>query len=437
MTIPPKYVRLGIDCYYMGAMVLGSEAFGSLIRGGSASAGGAASSPIFTVSWAAVYAISLFRVVQRRREAFKLLRANKALVLMVGLVCASYFWSIERSMTLHGAVTLVLTTFFAIDFSLRFSIKRQLELAAKAMAFVLFASIIAEVFFPGVVPVEPSESATAWHGVFEFKNNFGRMICLGTVALLASSRKSVPLRTFIFLSGLGLAILSKAVSFAGYTVLLCAVLAGWSILKWRPKPRLVAILAITAVSAVAVAYISANIVKVTAMLDKDPHMTGRVDLWEWSYVYIQKKPMLGYGAGAFWGPDSQPARRIREAVNWDDAPHAHDAYIDTALSLGWVGLAAYFLLYGVVFRRAYRYFMAGPEDYRRWPLTYLVFVMIYQFTESGILGGGSILWMLFAGMAFSLTYEEQASRAYVPRRLPMVPAQKASYIQASSIPTSS
>jgi exopolysaccharide production protein ExoQ len=419
---------MGINWYYMGAMVLGSEGFGSLIKGGSASAGGATSSPIFTVLWGAIYAISFYRVIQRRREALKLLRANKALVFMVGLICASFFWSIERSITLHGAATLVFTTFFAIDFSLRFSIKRQLELAAKAMAFLLIASVIAEVVFPGVVPVEASESATAWHGVFEFKNNFGRMICLGTVALLASSRKSTLLRVFIFLCGLGLAILSKAVSFAGYTVLLCAVLAGWSILKWRPKPRLVGILAIAIAGGLSIGYISANIVKVTAMLDKDPHMTGRVDLWEWSYVYIQKKPMLGYGAGAFWGPDSQPARRIREAVKWDEAPHAHDAYIDTALSLGWVGLAAYFLLYGVVFRRAYRYFMAGPEDYRRWPLTYLVFVLIYQFTESGILGGGSILWMLFAGMTFSLTYEEQASKAHLPEHVQVAPAREAAYI---------
>ena len=412
MVIPPKLVRHLVDCYYMFVLILGSEAFGSIIKGGSASGGGAATSPVYTILWGIVYVISLKNVLRRREEVKPLLRANKAICFMLALIGASYYWSIDRGPTLHGTLTLLLTTVFAIDFSFRYTMKRQLNMISHALIFLMVASVIAELILPGFVPVEKAEATNAWHGVFEFKNNFGRIICLGTVACLSSSRRSIPLRWFIFICGVGLAILSRAMSFVGYTVMMSVVLVGWSILKWRPRPRLVGILLVSVFTTSAVIYVASNVVKITGMMDKDPHMTGRVPLWQWSIVYIEKRPLLGYGAGAFWGEDSQPARRIREAVNWDEAPHAHDAYIDTGLSLGITGLVAYFTMYLVVFARSFRYFMEGPEDYRRWPITYLVFVFLYQLTESGIVGGGNILWILFCSIAFSLTLRQQQAVEY-------------------------
>ena len=409
MIIPRKFVKWTIDFYYMSVLVVGTEAFGTIIKGGSSSGGGAASSPIYTVFWAVVYFVSLIRVFERRRAIAPMLKANKALCFMIGLMTFSYYWSISRADTLHAVVTLILTTVFAMDFSLRFTMKRQLELVAKAMAFLLVVSVIAEVVFPGYVPVEQAESASAWHGVFEFKNNFGRVICLGVISCLASSRKTRLVKAGIFIGGVGLAVMSRAMSFVGYTILLSGVLAGWSILKWRPRPRLVAILAIGIMIVGSIYYVAQNIVKVTSMMDKDPHMTGRVELWQYSIVYIEQRPLLGYGASAFWNVDSQQARRVREATFWDEAPHAHNAYIDTGLSLGLVGLVAYLVMYFTVFGRAFRYFMDGKEDYRRWPLTFLVFVFIYQLTESGILAGGNVLWMIFSSLAFSLAMEKQSS----------------------------
>ena len=110
-----------------------------------------------------------------------------------------------------------------------------------------------------------------------------------------------------------------------------------------------------------------------------------------------------------------------------DAPHAHNAYIDYALSLGLVGLVTYSLLYLIVARRAFQFFMSGAEYYLRWPLTYLVFVLVYQCTESGIFGGNNLLWIVFSSLAFSLTLERQEFTVQDAQEAPGLTISSAAY----------
>jgi exopolysaccharide production protein ExoQ len=261
--------------------------------------------------------------------------------------------------------------------------------------------------FPGFVPTAPEE-ADAWHGLWAFKNDFGRIVCFGTIAWLTLTR-SFALRCFIFACGITLTILSKSVSAVGYTIILTAVLIALSVFKWRPKRRLAGIICMAVLSAVLVFFVVQDWDQILASVDKDPHMTGRVDLWRLSLKEIEKRPLLGYGYQAFWTYDSQPARRIREEINWPEAPHAHNAYIDVTLSTGLIGLSVYCLAILIVFMNACRYFMSGNEDYRRWPLVYVAFVASYQLTEGGIVVGNSVMSILFVSMAFSLSLVKQES----------------------------
>jgi exopolysaccharide production protein ExoQ len=407
VTIPRKLVNLISDGYIVYVYILSSFAFVTLILGDSSTPDdGSGTSPVFKIAWGIVYAVSVLRIYRHRHEAIELIRANKIIVFMVLLAFFSYRWSIDSSTTLQYGARLLFTTIFIMDLSLRYSLKRQLQLLCAALLLTIGMSVIAEVFFPGLIPSQQIEVG-AWHGIFPFKNDFGRIICLGTIACLALSRPSTLRRGLILVSGIVLAILSQSASAVGYTLFLAMVMVMWSVLKWRPKPRLAALLLLSVTAVFAIRYVSQNFDQLLAKMDKDPHMTGRVDLWEYSIDYIQQRPLLGYGYTAFWGVDSQPARRIREAVHWDDAPHAHNAYIDLALSLGMVGLVTYFVMYFIVVKRSFRFFMSGPENYRRWPLSYMAFVLIYQCTESGIVGGNNILWIIFGSIAFSLSIPQE------------------------------
>jgi O-antigen ligase len=184
------------------------------------------------------------------------------------------------------------------------------------------------------------------------------------------------------------------------------------ILKWKPFPRAVAIGALALVALLTAYGVATNLDSVTSSLDKDPHLTGRTDLWGYAIDSIKDKPLLGYGYQAFWTYDSVPARRIREAINWDSAPHAHNGYLDLTLEIGLIGLIAYLALLVIFAKRAYTYFEDGPEDYRKWPLTFLAFTVFYQFTESSMVGTGC-LWTIFCSLILTLNSERDFEAAEI------------------------
>jgi exopolysaccharide production protein ExoQ len=142
------------------------------------------------------------------------------------------------------------------------------------------------------------------------------------------------------------------------------------------------------------------------MVGKDPHLSKRTDLWELSLAAVRRNPALGYGFVAFWNEESQPAARIREELSWE-VPHAHNGYIEVALGLGMVGLVLCAIVYAGLSKRAFMFFMGGNESYRRWPLSFLATTILYQFTESTILNGNNINFLLFCCLAFSLSDREQ------------------------------
>lgn len=408
MTFRREVLQKMTDAYFVCVYALSTGAFVSLFVDFRDTAEYSAGAPLFKVIWGLVYIITILRLIARRDEVALVCRSNKLLISIVALALTSVVWSIDRSATLHLGATLVFTTLVALDLSTTYSIKRQLELLCQALILLLAISIIAEVLLPGFVPAREAEEG-AWHGVFAFKNNFGRVICLTVVTCLALLDRRLYLKCLVFVSGIALSVLSKSVGSAGYTILLVGSVLLWPLLKWRPKPRAFAIVVLSVVALLGVFYVSQNFTRVLAMADRDPHLTGRVDLWQLAISDIRAKPLLGYGYAGFWGYDSQPARRIREAMNWDEAPHAHNGYIDFALSLGSVGIVTYFLAYFIVVKDAFTFFLNGTESYRKWPLSYLLFVLLYQCTESGIVGGNNILWILFASLAFSLSLTRDRS----------------------------
>ena len=401
MTLSRRTINLLSDAYVVCVLVLSTGAFYTLFVDTEDLAVSSQGSPIFTIVWGLIYTISLLRILARRHEAIKLFQTNKTIVLLAGLAVASCYWSIDRSATLHAAAGLILTAIVALDFSIHYSVRQQLRFVCIAFAIVAVLSVVVEVVLPGIVPGQEMEGP-AWHGVFGYKNVFGKVICFGTLACVSMIDRSRLLRWFAIVCGLALTVLSRSTSAVGFLAFMLLIFALWPVFKWRPTPRRFALAALTLIAVTSIYVIAQNFARLTTMLDKDPHLTGRVDLWQLALGDIEAQPMLGYGYQAFWSYNSVPARRIREAVNWDKAPHSHNGYIEMTLSLGVTGLIIYGILCWTLIRRGYLFFMHGPENYRRWPLMLLVFTLAYQCTEGTAVGGG-IFWMVFCALLFSLT----------------------------------
>ena len=71
----------------------------------------------------------------------------------------------------------------------------------------------------------------------------------------------------------------------------------------------------------------------------DATFTGRNEIWEFAIDNIFVRPFRGWGYGAFWMTE-RTMYAGSEQLTWvNTANHAHNAYLDTALTMGLPGLA--------------------------------------------------------------------------------------------------
>jgi exopolysaccharide production protein ExoQ len=357
------------------------------------------------ILWVAVYGVVVLRLIPQSRLIITMVRANKFLLLLVLLAVSSTIWSGDPGLTLRRTIALVATTLIGIDFAVRYSVRDQLRLLYIVLGLVVSLGIVAQLFFPRLIPGVDFDSA-AWHGLWSAKNEWGRIVVLSAVAVFSRSRRS--LRDFVLIGCLallafGLIVLAHSI---GSLVILVAMLLLFRVfpaLRWRPK-----ILAKTGLAAALIVLpisylLFQNLDKVTAIFGRDASLTGRVDIWQLVLPSIEKSPILGYGYSAFWLPDSQTAERIREELNWAGAPHAHNGFIDMALGLGFSGLLLLLASYLVAARRALEWFHQGAEREAVWPLVYLSFFLLYQFTEWSLVAENNIYWILYVAVCFSVT----------------------------------
>jgi O-antigen ligase len=86
-------------------------------------------------------------------------------------------------------------------------------------------------------------------------------------------------------------------------------------------------------------------------LGRDATFTGRVDIPDQVLAIINRRPWLGYGNGAFWEQDVFGGGMVREALQWE-VFSAHQGWLELALDLGWVGVAAFAVSLALVSLRA-------------------------------------------------------------------------------------
>jgi exopolysaccharide production protein ExoQ len=180
------------------------------------------------------------------------------------------------------------------------------------------------------------------------------------------------------------------------------------ILRWRRKKALVLLSIVgTALILVTGNLVLQNFSQFMNLLGKDPTMTGRLPIWQECLHFVGMKPFLGYGYGAFWTVTSHPARLIREAVDWDTLPHAHNGYIDLLLALGVVGLLLYAAVNSAAGWRAVLHVREYSDADAMWPLAFLCVTLLYQLDEASIISANQLIWILFSSVIFSLGIEAE------------------------------
>lgn len=145
------------------------------------------------------------------------------------------------------------------------------------------------------------------------------------------------------------------------------------------------------------------------LLGKDVKLTGRIPLWNYLIQRGLEKPWLGYGYGGFW-TNPQEVLQIALNVPWMSAiaegnikAHAHNAYIDLFLQLGWLGLSLVTLSFvTILFRVVFLLGLTRQIEYF-WMLQLLLFMFMGNMANNSgeFLAYRSLYWVLYVSAACS------------------------------------
>jgi O-antigen ligase len=144
----------------------------------------------------------------------------------------------------------------------------------------------------------------------------------------------------------------------------------------------------------------------------DTSFTGRTAIWKFALDNLGERPMRGFGFGAFWATPGVRYGSDDSGIEGADAQssdarralHAHNAYLDLALTIGVPGLALV-LMWVVVLplvdmARTSPAMLQAPFAlmlFRIW-----FFGLLYSSLESGLLNKENPVGFMFLFVTFSL-----------------------------------
>ncbi|MCC0177342.1 O-antigen ligase family protein [Waterburya agarophytonicola K14] len=351
-----------------------------------------------------IYILTFCLLAIRWKRVLGTISSNKSLWILLGIVCFSYFWSINPPQTMRFAIYAIGTTGFGLYLATRYTLSEQLNLLAWTYGLLLILSILFAVGIPKYGLMEGVHDG-AFRGVFTHKNQFGAFMAPGGVIFLLNAFRG---GKYSWVSW-GLLVLSCATMVWSRSttalgtffvmLLLCMI---YRIFRWRYEVMISAILAVTIISfAGLILLFGLGSDSLLDLVGKDVTLSGRTDIWQYVWDQIQLRPWFGYGLAAFWngydGPSGYVQLAMRIAVIY-----AHNGFLDIWLSLGFLGLFVFVIgfLNTIVQSLALLRKTNTPEGF--WPLLFLTYILLSNLTEGTISNMNSSFWALYTAVSYSL-----------------------------------
>ena len=358
-----------------------------------------------------VYASGALLVLMRWKRVLSAARSVWPLIALALLAPISIAWSDEPMLTVRRSVFFLGSTLLGIYLGERFSIERLLRFLAQAMCIMMLATIIFYFVSPTYV-IDYAAYGGAWKGLSITKNTFGAYMAIAvTILLLVRFHQFSWLRyVFLFTAALLLLLSHSATALLG-CVLIIAVMPLWRLIHLPVKGRFVVYLVLPVVIGAAIYFVWLNKDLFFRVLERDSTLTGRTELWLLILSAIRKRPILGYGYGAFWAGMKGENLNIYILSGWLPMG-AHNGYLEQFLNFGIVGLPLLFYVIYRSFKMANRYLASNAKSLGLWPITYLTWFVFHNLFESHLLETRSLEFVIFAAITTSVTIECRTTKAW-------------------------
>jgi exopolysaccharide production protein ExoQ len=324
------------------------------------------------------------------------------LTALAALPLFSALWSGSIPVTLRRGILVLLSSLLGYHFASYYSSKKQI----KTLLYVGATAALASCIFALLLPkfgLDHTAHEGAWRGIFTHKNLCAFAMVLFISPLFGSEERSATLPKIAYASVV-LLVLGMTQSRGGWTVCLMYVGAMCTLKglgKFKRRDHLPLAMAAVALLTVAAFLMYQNVASILEFLGRDSTFTGRTDIWEAVFDSILRRPLLGYGYGAFWNGLQGESANVILACGWA-VPHAHNGFLEVWLQLGMVGLS---LLIGTLVVAIKDFSVCFTPNRPRvvdWYMSLLIIIVLFSFVEPFLLSEQSGGWVLYVTACIGL-----------------------------------
>jgi O-antigen ligase len=327
--------------------------------------------------------------------------ASLSLIVFYAYAAISILWSDNATASLSRFATITSALLLAALLSAE-GVQATKLILLKAGIVALTTSLLLVLVAPQV-GISADERGAFWQGAFATKNVLGRFSALCILVALTyalSNRLTKRQRGVVWAAtSLGAICLWNSGSVGALMSLGAGSAVAVAVAPLRNRESASARVAgATALFATVAGfyYLVLNRQSLGSIVGRDASLTGRATIWKAANLYADEKPILGYGFGSFFAPESVTRNRISRALG-ADVPHAHNFFLDVRLDLGWLGVSLWTILVVAVI---YRAVLALCAQGVVWPIALCSFILVSDIIESTSLNGvfpalllaGAIRW---------------------------------------------
>ncbi|WP_309128033.1 O-antigen ligase family protein [Microbacterium sp.] len=347
-------------------------------------------------------------LIARRAELSLLRFAPSSLLVFLLLALASALWSTDRSSTLTGWITLLGYTIIAITIGHVRDTLQTVRAIGDTLRWLLAISLGLELL-SGVLLDTPFtrfgiEGNLAFGGPIQ--GIFGTRNMLGFIAVVALITFVIEWRTQSVSRGVGVA----SVALGGFLALLSAsptvvvLAAGVGVATTAltivrhtsAERRTIVQWVLGAVVAVALALAFGLRHQIIRILDAGSDFSMRADLWNLLLDFSAERPITGWGWFGPWPRGEYPFTYVNFLLG-ESHRSALNAYFDTLLQVGWVGLLLFLALGGVAIVRSWLVASVRRSVVYAWtPLLLMTLAVESMFESFTLTGAGWVLLVLCA-----------------------------------------
>lgn len=366
-------------------------------------------SGLLRVAFLPAYGLAFLLIMGRPWNMIRVSVRQPFLIILMGVVAASIYWSIQPDVSTRRGFAVGCTTLSGLALASRFRWAELARLYGIVFCLLIVASYAVSLAMPSI-GVMTELFPGAWRGLWMEKNSLGGLMAfgaclLGAAALLNPDRAKV----FVVFVGLavGLVLLSQSKTALASLLLGMTALGFVWIVQRGPAFGAAATWAGVTGALLLVMFVLFASDMLFAILGKDATLTGRTEIWTAAMRQIEQRPWQGYGYAAVWG-DKSGWGPLAWIVN--DAKfvpqHAHNSWLEQWIGIGLFGLIAWGLFYlqtmSLALVAVYR------ERGAMLAFPFLVVFTLVSLTESIAVVYNDFRWVLFVSLAAKLAFSDRA-----------------------------